>query len=96
MKSLFYSSTFSKRNNTSLAPSSPLATRTVPVSGFKLDKKNSVGKEKNNRAVRRNTRFSPGLLLDYTLFSYILAVDAGLTAEVFLRDRLRGKRSLPA
>jgi hypothetical protein len=45
---------------------------------------------------RRNTRFSPGLLVDYTLFSYILAVDVGLTAETFLRNRLGSKRSLAA
>ncbi|MCI5133315.1 MAG: hypothetical protein D3904_17825 [Candidatus Electrothrix sp. EH2] len=50
----------------------------------------------NKTADRRNTRFSLGLLVDYTLFSYILAVDAGLTAEMFVRDRLGSKKSFPA
>ena len=96
MKTLVHSDPFSNRNAQSPASSSPLAVRTVPVSAFKLDEKNSAGKEKNNPAVRRDTYFSPGLLLDYTLFSYILAVDAGLTAKVFLRDRLGAKERRPA
>jgi hypothetical protein len=96
MKSLFHSRTFSKRNSTSLASPSPLAVRTVPVSAFKLDRGHRTGKEMKRSTVPRNTRFSPGLLIDYALFSYILAVDAGLTAEIFLRDRLRGKKSFQA
>ncbi|WP_446010251.1 hypothetical protein [Candidatus Electrothrix sp.] len=87
MKTLFHSATFSNRNGKSFAPSSITVTR----------KKNRFRKEMNNSAVRRKTRFSPGLLVDYTLFSYILAVDAGLTAEGFLRNRLSGgKRTLPS
>ena len=96
MKTLFYSGKVSNCNGKSFVPSLPLAVRTVLASCFKLDKKNSAGKEKNNPAVLRDTRFSPGLLLDYTLFSYMLAVDAGLTAKIFLRGRLGAKESLPA
>ncbi|CAK8717173.1 hypothetical protein KKHLCK_06330 [Candidatus Electrothrix laxa] len=96
MKSLFHPRTFSKSNSTSAASLSPLAVRTVPVTSYRLNQANRTGKQINNSVTRRNTRFSPGLLIDYTLFSYILAVDAGLTAEIFLRDRLRGKKSLPA
>jgi hypothetical protein len=93
MKSLFHSRTFSKRHSTSV---SPLAVRTVPVASYKLHQENRTEKAMDNTADRRKIRFSPGLLVDYTLFSYILAVDVGLTAETFLRDRLGGKRSLPS
>jgi hypothetical protein len=86
MISLFHSGAFSNRISKKSASSSPLATRTVP----------GTEKEKNTSAVRRDIQFSPGLLLDYTLFSYIMAVDAVLTAEVFLRDRLQTKNSLSA
>ena len=86
MNTLSYSGTFSNRNGKSVASSSPSAARTVP----------GAEKEMNTSAVRRDTRFSPGLLIDYALFSYILAVDAVLTAETFLRDRLQTKNSLPA
>ncbi|MCI5120645.1 MAG: hypothetical protein D3908_05540 [Candidatus Electrothrix sp. AUS4] len=95
MKTMFQSRTFTNRNAQSLAPTSPLAVRTVPGAGFRQGKKNRFRKEMNNSADRRNIRFSPGLLLDYTLFSYILAVDAGLTAKELLRDRLRTKESIP-
>ena len=96
MKPLFPSRTFSKHHSTSLAKTSPLAVRTVPVTSYKQHQENRAGKAMNNTAVRRNTLFSPSMLIDYTLFSYILAVDAGLTAKMFLRDRLQGKRSLPS
>jgi hypothetical protein len=83
----FHSGTVSNRISKTSASSSPLAARSsVP----------SAGKKMNTSAVRRNTYFSPGMLIDYTLFSYILAVDAVLTAEVFLRDRLQTKNSLSA
>ena len=96
MKTLFQSGSISKCNGKSFAPSSSLAVRTVPESSVKLDKKNSAGKEKNNPAVRRDIRFSPGLFLDYTVFSYMMAVDATLTAEIFVRDRFRTKKTLLA
>ena len=96
MKTLFHSGTFFNRNGKSVVSYSPASVRTLPGIGFRPRKKNRFREEMNNSAVRRKSRFSPGLLVDYTLFSYILAVDVGLTAEMFLRDRLGGKRSLPS
>ncbi|MCI5226337.1 MAG: hypothetical protein D3918_06695 [Candidatus Electrothrix sp. AX2] len=93
MKSLFHSRSFSRHHSTSV---SPLAVRTVPVTSYKLHQANRTKKAMNKTADCCHTSFSPGMLLDYTLFSYILAVDAGLTAKMFLRDRLQGKKSLPA
>ncbi|MDU9049299.1 MAG: hypothetical protein Q3M30_10630 [Candidatus Electrothrix sp. Rat3] len=86
MISLFHSGAFSNRISKTSVSSSSLTTRTVP----------GTEKEMNTSVVRRDIQFSPGLLLDYTLFSYILAVDAVLTAEVFFRDRLQTKNSLSA
>lgn len=106
MSTLFHSGTFSNRISKKSAPSSPLVVHTapgsnfvvhtVPGANFELNKEKGAGKKMNTPTVRRDTSFSPGMLLDYTIFSYILAVDAVLTAEVFLRDRLQTKNRLPA
>ena len=106
MISLFHSGAFSNRISKKSASLSPLVIHTAPGTNFvvhtvlganfELNKENSAGKKMNTSTVRRDTHFSPGLLIDYTIFFYILAVDAVLTAEVFLRDRLGTKNSLPA
>ena len=99
MTTLSHSGSISPRNGKSFASSSPLAVRTVPVRDFKPDtksRKNRIGKEKNHPAVRRDVQFFPGLLIDYALFSFILAADAMLTAEISLRDRFRTTETLPS
>jgi hypothetical protein len=44
----------------------------------------------------KDKQMSFSLLVDFMLFCCILAVDAVMTAEKFLRSRLSAKRSTPA
>ena len=60
------------------------------------NKENGAAKEKNGTAVRRNIQFFSGLSVDYALFYFILAVDAALTAEIFLRSRFGAKVTVPS
>ncbi|RWX44703.1 hypothetical protein H206_03153 [Candidatus Electrothrix aarhusensis] len=87
MSSLFPSSSFSRCIGKSLGPSSPSVIRTVPGTDFKQNKEKGAGKEKNSLVVRRNIQMFFGLLTDFVLFYFLLAVDAAMTAEIFLRAR---------
>ena len=96
MKSLFHSGMSFNGVSKSPAPSSPVVTRTAPrTAAFELAKENS-SKAGDNMAARRNVYFFSGLLVDYTLFYYILAADVVLTAEMFIRGHLQAKDSIPA
>lgn len=90
MSSLFHPSLFSSRLSKSLGLPSPSVSRTAPAdTGFRQDKEKGTGKD---------IRMSFGLLADVAFFYFILAADAALTAEIFLRARLGigTKESFPA
>jgi hypothetical protein len=57
---------------------------------------NHLGKQGKEKNSEKDNQMSFGLLADFTLFYFILAVDAALTAETFLRSRLGAKGSTPA
>ena len=96
MSSLFHSSSLSSCIGKSHGPSSLSAIRTVPSTDFKQNKEKGAEKEKNSLAVRRNIQMFFGLLTDFVLFYFLLAVDAAMTAEIFFRARFNAKEIAPA
>ncbi len=96
MKSLFRSKSLSSRIGNSLGTPSPSVIRSVPDTDFKQNKEKDAEKEKNSLAVRRNIQMFFGLLTDFVLFYFLLAVDAAMTAEIFFRARLGVKESAQA
>ncbi|MCI5137286.1 MAG: hypothetical protein D3922_02455 [Candidatus Electrothrix sp. AR1] len=96
MKSLFHSTLLSSRSGKSLRSPSPSVFRTVPNTNFKKNKEKGAEKEKNSPAVRRNIQIFFGLLTDFVLFYFLLAVDAAMTAEIFLRASFNAKETTPA
>jgi hypothetical protein len=86
MSSLFYSNLLSSRLGKLLGLPSP--------SVFQQEK--GAGQESNSAAVRRDIQMLFGLLPDFALFYVILAVDAALSAEVFLRGLVDAKEGTPA
>ncbi|MCI5123861.1 MAG: hypothetical protein D3925_05140 [Candidatus Electrothrix sp. AR5] len=96
MQSLFHSSLFSNRIGKFLGTPSPSVIRTVPGADFKQNKEKGAEKEKNSPVVRRNIQMFFGLLTDFVLFYFLLAVDAAMTAEIFFRARFGAKESTPA
>ena len=94
MSSLFHSNSLSSRHGRSLGLPSPSVSRTVPDTGSKQEK--GAGKESNSPAIRHNIKMFFSLLPDLALFYFILAVDAALTAKVFLRGLAGAKEGTPA
>ena len=70
-----------------LAKSSPAMW--TPI--FKQNKENGVGKEKDDSPFRLNFHMFFDLFVEIVLFYFILAVDAALTARIFLRASFRRK-----
>ncbi|MCI5163760.1 MAG: hypothetical protein D3917_17450 [Candidatus Electrothrix sp. AX5] len=85
MNSLFHPSLLSNRFGQSFELPSPSIPRTK-----------EAGQAKNSPAVRGNIQMFFTLLPDLTLFYFILAVDALLTAKIFLRAIVGKKKVLPA
>ena len=85
MNSLFHPSLLSNRFGQSFELPSPSIPRTK-----------EAGQAKNSPAVRENIQMFFALLPDLALFYFILAVDALLTAKIFLRALVGAKKSAAA
>ncbi|MCI5138107.1 MAG: hypothetical protein D3922_06750 [Candidatus Electrothrix sp. AR1] len=82
MNALFHPSLLSNRFGQSFELPSPSIPRTK-----------EAGQAKKSPAVRENVRMLFGLLPDLALFYFILAIDAVLTAKIFLRALVGAKKS---
>ncbi|MCI5167194.1 MAG: hypothetical protein D3903_14140 [Candidatus Electrothrix sp. GM3_4] len=85
MNTLFHSNSLSNR----IGLSSSLVSRKVSDAGSKQKKENSV--EKDDSSFRLNFHMFFSLFVDIVLFYFILAVDAALTAKIFLSSLLGAK-----
>ncbi|MCI5167196.1 MAG: hypothetical protein D3903_14150 [Candidatus Electrothrix sp. GM3_4] len=91
MNTLFHSNSLSNRIGRSLGLSSSLVSRTASDVGSKQKKENSV--ETDDSSFRLNFHMFLGLFVDIVLFYFILAVDAALTAKIFLHSLLGAKKN---
>ncbi|RWX46878.1 hypothetical protein H206_03514 [Candidatus Electrothrix aarhusensis] len=85
MSSLFHPSLLSNRFGQSFELPSPSIPRTK-----------EAGQAKSSPAVRGNVQMFFALLPDLTLIYFILALDAVLTAKIFLRAIVGAKKSTAA